>query len=206
MDPNIKNRICHHVTSSGLFRGFLNEKPVYVHQMYRELKRKSIPVYLRLFDASKTRLDLVYSNHTRQIDVRLGEGDKENFKDYVFSCVTASNMAEEILYTYYVSQEYNLSDVPNSYIAGRFLFSRLINDRVLIYAIAEEPAYSLLTSRTDAERAYLRKRTENEPSKSSARNFLALHVSIHLLFSSPLSDFLSLPFTKNFSRKPTRFS
>lgn len=119
---------------------------------------------------SRPRGDLVYINRTKPVDVCItGHEDHEDhevYREYVFVCLTIGKKHTKSVYKYYISGEYDLSDVSGSYKAGRFLFysdHERRQRRPELYAVAEEAARSLSTPGENVERLYLQRREGYEP-------------------------------------------
>lgn len=171
MHPDIKRRICHYITDSTYFSDILNEKRVYMHQMYHRLRDTNRNIFLNLYQSSSRSTfgdTMVYANPTRMVTVEIEPNTEILFEEYIFACLTL-NLAD-VLSVYFISEEYNVSDTPeSSYMAGRFIFLGFFGDSKVSgpFAIAEEPAISLCNPGADVERSYLENRWGNTISEFS---------------------------------------
>lgn len=171
--PDVKKRICHYIMGSNFFE---NQERVYMHQIYNELRSKYKHIYNRLYQKSTDPLIsdgqdnmMVYMNSTNLIKVILAfnENDEavQTVPEFAFLCLARRPQKRSPFEQYFVSREYNVSDSPHNYIAGRFIF-KYLDEKIRIHALAEEPATTLSTSYDNVETEYLQRRTENEPSKT----------------------------------------
>jgi hypothetical protein len=142
--------------------------------MYDKIKEDKPRLFQWLYEPPRTATTtddpMIYTNSSRWINVHMAEDDQRSVPEYVFVCLTIREVDDqENVIVYYVSREYNLSDTPNPYIAGRFLFaeSALDSRRIEIHNVAEEPAKILAACSADAERLYLLQKAQNEPGKFS---------------------------------------
>lgn len=182
VDSNDKRQICHHITSSDFFTSHLRET-VYVHEIYDELQLDYQEVFNQLYEKSNTVViaengdDMVYTNRTKLIIVTSEYAEKttRGLPEFAFICLARNGEtsgSRNAIFQYLVSREYNVSELPNRFVAARFVFEYLDNDpssdEIRIFAVAEEPA-SILSSLNDsnAERIYLERRTQNAPGKLS---------------------------------------
>jgi hypothetical protein len=162
MDPNTKNRICHHITGSTYFTNEFRQKRVSIPKWGPELKDSIPSIYSKLYEPSADENSDVYANRTRFVDVYASELDKETVKEYVFVCLTFEDYDDEAkFYVYSVSGEYNMSDDPTvSYLPGRFLFvyTDAWEEELDLFAVAEVPARSTSTPGAEVELEYLSQR------------------------------------------------
>ena len=174
MHPDTKSRICHFITGSRYFDLVLKEKRIYLHEIYEKLIKTEPSLILTLYEPPPGRTsgsELIYTNRNRKVSAhrKYGKDKSARYEEFVFTCLTAKvQSGKEAIKSYLVSVEYNLSDTPSSHIGGRFVFVYVDPNQsteVKIFAVAEEPAKSIYTSSTLAERSYLQERMENELSK-----------------------------------------
>lgn len=179
MDPETKNRICHHISGSSHFVNVLKEVRVHAHRVTQTLEQKHPLIYASLYQQSPDQRSMIYTNPTKPIDVlwpedeENDEGDDERFqREYVFTCLTIehSDYNEDYISSYLVSSEYNVSDdITKSHLPGRFIFFNRDYGyiRQVLFAVAEIPARSLLPPGSDVEHWYLQMRVGKEPGKFS---------------------------------------
>lgn len=170
MDPDTKNRICYHITSSAFFTKMSYDKQVFIHKVYKNLVLKDPQLFLRLYE-SFNGLDLIYTNFMKPVDVYPEEDDENTVREYTFVCLTIDEGADEddendvdFIRDNLISKEYNLSDDPaKSQIAGRFLFLSYPENHVRyeLFSVAEEPAESLSNPGEDVEHLYLESKKSN---------------------------------------------
>lgn len=160
--PDDKKLICHYITNSDLF-AFHDRKKVYPHEIWAELLSENEKLFRALYDeSSDPSVPIQYTNPTKLIVVN-------GWPEYAFICPCRSVAVDEsrIILQHYVSREYNVSDAPNNYIAGRFVFTPTNyndeNSEIKIFALAEEPAIALSSPGSEVEREYLQRRVGNEP-------------------------------------------
>lgn len=156
-----------------------------------ELKLESPEIFNRVYEPSSDNT-MVYTNTSRSVKVML-DGDDATFVEDLFICVSRWGIRPQyrtsVFIEYLVSKEYNvnvLSHWSKYHVAGRFVFNRVRDDRIVLSGSVEEPAKALYARTTIAtssenastdrytrpgilqmnvERLYLSKRSKNQPGK-----------------------------------------
>lgn len=150
-----------------------NEFPVYMDEVYDELKGQQPTLFEEIFRkytnrSSETSIrEFEHFNSLRTIKVSI-KSTGETLIENAFICLSHQKRPPQFV-KFYVSQEYNVNDSSDlPYVAGRFVFRYNESEELEVEALAEEPAKALLTGPTSTiatERLYLEKIKLHEPGK-----------------------------------------
>lgn len=148
----------------------------------KELKKRYRDIYDELYEKSSPRSCFV---PTRKVEYTLVNRDKDrvvsveaesvfessnHYPESVFICLSRHTPSNTIKKYFISSGDYNMNRAINStgindYIAGRFVFTIGNDDKLLVYALAEETGQPF-SGAENIEKFYLDKRKNRESSKS----------------------------------------
>lgn len=106
-----------------------------------------------------------YKNYYTLRTVHVNGVDRE---DYTITCLVRNQSG--VIQEYFVTQQYNANIIPNKLpVLARFIFSRDLDNQLLLRAMAEEPAVALDSylyhAMEFAEFMYIVSRKRDRPSK-----------------------------------------
>lgn len=172
IQPNMKERICWNILTSGTFDGKAEPLAMDTWLRYWKLKFK-YPKAMNLLTDKKRKLfsrpQLTYPDQSIEVHINNSLNatrHEQLLMENAFICLARDRRTKKKnLLDFYISDEYNVNvEVSHNYVAGRFIFvkERPHSENKIVLYLAEEPATVIEHSVEELESLYLTARQKRK--------------------------------------------